>query len=155
MESRLSEVKRIVEEYVRNSENAIKHAAHAYGVSAFAALLAKRRGLDTEISAVIGLLHDIYAIKAGTYIGHDIEGAKMAKELLTETGLFSDDEIEIVAHSILQHDKRSEVHGPYDEVLKDADIIYPYFTNLPAKCAPEVEGRVFGVIGELGMNPEE
>lgn len=151
MTDRLSSVKIILEEYAINSSNVVKHSAHAYGVSAFAALLAARRGLDAEIAAVMGLLHDIYAIKAGTYESHDTEGAKMAEELLRGTALFSDEEIGIVSQGILLHDRRNEVHDPYDEVLKDADIIYPYFTNLPAKISPDVEQRIYGMLRDLGI----
>jgi len=146
---RLKIIQDTLDSYISKSDDLKKYSAHSYGVSAFAALLAKKRGLDPEIAAIMGLLHDIYAIHAGTYDKHDIKGAAMAKEILSSTGLFSAKEIAIVEIAIVRHDARQETHGAYDEVLKDADILYPHLTNLPKEINPSVKERLNAMFKEL------
>jgi len=132
--NRLEAIQKILDEYIEKSDNPKKYFSHSYGVSNFCALLAAKRGADMEIAAVMGLLHDIYAVKEGTYKNHDILGAKMTEEILrsiSSANAFSDKEINIISQAILNHDARERKDGEYDEILKDADIICPYFTNLP------------------------
>jgi len=149
VDNKLQSVQKITNEYINESNDKVKNASHAYGVSGFSALLAKKRGLNPTISAVAGLLHDISFIRTGTYDNHDKQGADMAREILSGTGLFEAEEIEIIYNAILRHDLRQEQHEPYDEVLKDADIIYPYFTQLPTEPNPSVADRLAKVLGEL------
>jgi len=151
LENKLTAVQKIIDELIANSVNIAKNAAHAYGVSAFAALIGTRRGLDPVLCAVMGLLHDVYFIKFGTYKDHDILGAEIAKDILIDTGLFSAEEIEIVSQAIARHDSRQEVHDMYDEVLKDADIAFPHFVHLPEIVKPEVAPRVMVVFEELSI----
>ena len=151
MENRLMAVRKAVAGYIARSDNLLKNSAHAHGVAGFAALLAAKRGLDPVLAGVMGLLHDIHYIIEGTYNRHDVLGAEKAEKILRDTGLFSEEEIKTVFQAISRHDLRQEVHEPYDEVLKDADIIYPYFTELPEVIKPDVAPRISSVIGELGL----
>ncbi|MCL2171915.1 MAG: HD domain-containing protein [Defluviitaleaceae bacterium] len=146
MESRIKLLQDYVNEAISKSDNPAKFYAHSHGVAAFCALLAKKRGLDGELACAMGLLHDIFAVVHGTYENHDIGGAEMSKEILEKMGNFSNDEIEIIFNAIVRHDMRDIVHEPYDEVLKDADILCPYFTNMPKDINPVVAGRLKGLL---------
>jgi len=148
---RLKAVQAVVDGYIENSDNPKKYYTHSYGVSAFAAMLAARRGLNQELASIMGLLHDISAIHSGTYDYHDLVGSKMATEILSNTKLFTPAEIGIVAQAILRHDARSVQHDPYDEALKDADILWPHFTNLPKEINPTVAPRVENMLQELNI----
>jgi len=153
MDKQLSAVQQILNDHIEKSDNVIKNASHAYGVAAFAASLAKKRGLNPKIAAISGLLHDISYIQSGTYDRHDELGADIAKEILLDLGLFSGSEIEIVYNAILRHDLRQEEHDPYDEVLKDADIAFPYFTTLPEAVKLSDQHRVSNLYKELLGKP--
>ena len=59
---------------------------HLYGVSQACALLALKRGLDVQLCAVAGMLHDIATYKTDNPAGHDRLGAVEAEHLLGELG---------------------------------------------------------------------
>jgi len=96
---------------------------HLYGVSETAVLLAARRELDPELAAVAGMLHDLSTYKTGDPKGHAQASSQLARELLAETGSFSQHEIDLIATAIGHHSTKEKVHGPFDELLKDADVL--------------------------------
>jgi len=145
----LEKVQNILDSYINQSQHIIKNASHAYGVAHCAALLAKRRNLDPYLCAAAGLLHDIYFIVHATYEDHDILGAKLAYSILQDTDMYAENDIHLITQAIARHDLRDKVHEPYDEVLKDADIIFPYFKDLPETVNPSVSERVHRILQEL------
>lgn len=104
---------------------------HLYGVSAICVLLAERRGISTEIAAVAGMLHDIWAYKKSPQ-DHALLGAVEAARILQEMGCFTSQEIQAVQQAIRNHSDKGQVHAPLDELLKDADVCQHYLYN-PAK----------------------
>ena len=102
---------------------------HLYTVSKFCVLIALKRGLDPEIAATCGMLHDIYQITAGTIQDHAINGAVVAENMLKATKRYSDEEIKVITSAISKHSKKRKIHGPYEEVLKDADVMSHCFYN--------------------------
>ncbi|MCI8394980.1 MAG: HD domain-containing protein [Acutalibacter sp.] len=62
---------------------------HLYGVSQACALLALRRGQDVELAVTAGLLHDLHTYYTGNPADHAHQGAALARELLSPTGLFT------------------------------------------------------------------
>ena len=104
--------------------------AHLYGVSECATLLALRRGLNAEIAAAIGLLHDIKSCMSGYTKIHGEEGARLAEKLLTEMGLYTIEEIACISDAIRHHSDKKTVHGAYAELLKDADTLQPCLLHI-------------------------
>lgn len=101
---------------------------HSYGVAYFCASAAHSKGLDPELGYIIGLLHDIGRIISDDYTkAHGPSGAILAEGFLKDSGLFDRDEIEIICRSISKHSKKGKTHEPYDEILKDADLIERLF----------------------------
>ncbi|WP_073049929.1 HD domain-containing protein [Dethiosulfatibacter aminovorans] len=101
---------------------------HSYGVAYFCASAAYSKGLDPELGYIIGLLHDVGRIINDDYTkAHGPSGAILVEGFLEDTGLFDSEEIEIVCRSISKHSKKGKNHGPYDEILKDADLIERLF----------------------------
>lgn len=96
---------------------------HMFGVAQNCVLLASKRGEDVELSAIAGYLHDIASYTEGYSADHARRGAKMSGKILEETGLFTQKEIERVCAAILFHSEKKIVHGPLDEILKDADVM--------------------------------
>lgn len=128
-----------------------KFTIHLYGVAQCAALLAGRRGLDPELSIAAGILHDISAVTAGNYDDHCARSAEIAKSMLTETGRFTPDEIRLVHGAIALHDDRHRTDTPFDDVLKDADILHPYLLSLAWPQDPSTQGRLSRMLKELGL----
>ncbi len=136
----------------RNAQR--KFCIHSCGVSLICGLLAAKRGLDPELAAVMGLLHDIYAIAKGTYEAHDVLGANMAQEIMMEHGGFSEYEISAVHSAILRHDALDNFsHGPYDELLKDADVLQPFYQSIQKleAISPQRKARMERLFEELGI----
>ena len=59
---------------------------HLYGVSGSCVLLAEIRGLDAELSATAGMLHDLSTYETGDPTDHACHSALRAQQLLAESG---------------------------------------------------------------------
>ena len=66
---------------------------HLYGVAQNCSILAIKRGLDVELCAIIGMLHDIYTYKYGYVKDHALLGVPEAEKILTKSNIFTQEEI--------------------------------------------------------------
>ena len=83
--SRLKELRMYVDKKINKIEDVDKRisaTAHLYGVSLAAQVLAKKRGLDPELAAMAGMLHDIYAYNTGSSEDYAHLGADLANKIL-------------------------------------------------------------------------
>ena len=96
--------------------------AHMQGVSSWSAVLALKRGLNPEIAAVAGLLHDIYTYRTGLTKLHAYNGEEEARVILRDSDLFSLEEQALIRSAIRKHSDKKVIDGEYDELLKDAEI---------------------------------
>ena len=123
---------------------------HLYGVSAACVLLALRRGLEVELCAAAGMLHDIWSYQVGPNPEHASLGLPEAERILTMAG-FSPAEVETICAAIRRHSDKASVHGELDELLKDADVLQHYLYN-PALQPPWRQyPRLAHVFDELGL----
>ena len=124
---------------------------HLYGVSNFCVLLALKRGLDPELAAACGMLHDIYQITDGIIEQHGVKGAEKAGHILKTSGLYSSDEIDIITTAISRHSKKRKNHdGAYDELLKDADVLSHCFYDPDDPIIEKEALRYNNLLIELG-----
>ena len=103
---------------------------HEAGVAQMARLLARKRGLAVDLCTVGGILHDIYVIVEGKYEDHAHRGAPIAKAILDEIGLFSEEETARILKVVYHHsDKHIWTSDGFAELGKDADtldcLLYP------------------------------
>ncbi len=96
---------------------------HLYGVSQACAMIAMRRKQDTELAVIAGMLHDIWTYSKMDSREHAHKGAGMVREILESMNIFEEKEIEIVCHAIYHHSGKAIYQQPFDEVLKDADVL--------------------------------
>ena len=126
---------------------------HLNGVALAAVILAKKRGLDEELAAMAAMLHDIHAYKTGSYDDHAHKGAELARAVLRELSLTSEEETEVICSAIYHHDDKYAVDSPMDELLKDADVI-SHTMHDPSKPVKEKEqARYDSICAELGLRP--
>ncbi|MCL2628897.1 MAG: HD domain-containing protein [Oscillospiraceae bacterium] len=137
---------------VKNQPDMYRYfTVHLYEVSAFAVLLAHRRGLDAELAATCGILHDIYQITDGAIKKHAIKGAEVARVILEETSLYSEEEIEIITIAISTHNKKRIVHdSAYAELLKDADVLSHSLHDPGSPILDKEQERYSSLMTELG-----
>ena len=137
---------------MENPEKRISADAHLYGVSLAAVILAGKRGLDPELAAMAGMLHDLHAYRSGSYDDHARKGAELAEQILKELGLTDQEETKIICSAISHHDDKHSVDAPMDELLKDADVIH-HCMNDPSKPVKGKEKKRFAQIcAELGLS---
>jgi HD superfamily phosphodiesterase len=96
---------------------------HLYGVSQACVLIALKRNENTELAAIAGMLHDIYSYGAMDTKEHSHKGSVMAREILTDLEVFTENEVDIICSAIYNHSSKGIKQSPFDEVLKDADVL--------------------------------
>lgn len=138
---RLEAIRVVVDRFIMKmqAEDDRKFAyLHLYGTSQFAAMLAINKNINTELCAVAAMLHDIsmYIDNSG-HKEHAERSAAIAKDILEESALFTEEECKIICNAIAKHsDKLTKNDGIYAEILKDADVLTHYLYN-PQIPVPE------------------
>ncbi len=92
-----------------------------------AVLIARRRALDMQLAAVCALLHDYEKYRTGESEDHAKKSADAALPILAKTELFTPCEIGVIAGAIMVHSDKESVGQPYEEVIKDADVLAHHF----------------------------
>lgn len=151
---RLKELRKYVDNELNKMEDADKKNSaivHLYGVSLAAAMLAKKRGLNPELSSMAAMLHDLHAYKTGSYDGHAHKGAELAGNILRELKLTDEAETDIICSAIYHHDDKLVVDSPMDEILKDADVMHHCMNDLSKPVKEKEQARFDKLCAEFGM----
>lgn len=129
-----------------------RHAGflHLNAVSQTSALLAARRGLDGNLCAAAGLLHDIYSYRTLEETDHAARGAWEAAGLLQRSG-FAAADAEAICQAIRRHSDKAAIDGPYEECLKDADVLAHWLTEPGKAFEPPKVSRIQAAMAELGL----
>ncbi len=152
--SRLKELRAYVENEINQLEDEEKRLSaieHLYGVSLSATILAKKRGLDPELAAIAGMLHDLHAYKSGSYDDHAHQGAGLARNILEKLDLTTMEETDAICSAIYHHDDKLVVDSPMDELLKDADVIDHCFKDVSKPIKEKEQNRYDSICKELGI----
>ncbi|MHB8065084.1 MAG: HD domain-containing protein [Ruminiclostridium sp.] len=106
--------------------------------------------LNVEIATICGMVHDIYPLYTGVFEDHARKGAFYVKALLESLDIFSDEEIKLITQAVYRHSDKKIIDEPYDELLKDADVMYHclYDSDDPIR-EKEIE-RYKNLLNELG-----
>lgn len=124
---------------------------HLFGVSSICSLLALKRNLDAELSAICGLLHDIYKYKNASSVDHGPLGSIEARRILTKMCCFTETEITTICNAIYNHSNKNSIDNPYDELLKDADVLQHYLNNVNNPIQNNEINRTNFVLNELSI----
>ena len=152
--SRLKDLRTYIDKELANitdSDKRTSATAHLYGVSLTATILAKKRGLNEELAAMAGMLHDLHAYKSGSYDDHAHLGAELARKILEEIGITSKEETDIICSAIYHHDDKLVIDSPMDEILKDADVIDHCFKDSLKPVKEKEQRRYDALCKELGL----
>lgn len=153
---RLKDLRKITDEKLNTmkKEKRISAAAHLYGVSLAAVMIAEKRGLNSELAAMAAMMHDLSAYMSGSYDDHAHRGAKLAEEILKELGQTTEEETRIICSMIYHHDDKAVIDSPMDEVLKDADVIHHCFNDLSKPVKEKEKKRFEALIREFGLTTD-
>ncbi|MHA7584229.1 CHAP domain-containing protein [Paenibacillus vandeheii] len=140
---------------IENTSKKEEALVNLFGVSSFASLLAIRREQSSEIAAIAGLLHDFYFYKTGIKCFPGPNSADSVRPILRSTQIFTDEELSVILRAIFYQNDKHRVHGPYEEIIKDAILIQMYVQN-PGYHFSKVEiNRLQIVFVELGIPIEQ
>ena len=135
--------------------------AHLYGTSLSCAMIASKRNLDVELATIAGLLHDIHDIYEYTFYDkleslsyrsdHGIRNSKLAREILTQLALTTETETNMICDAIRNHGYKDNIHAPFDEVIKDADVFHKQINNINVPIHPLHERCLSDLLNEFGL----
>ncbi|MDF2634916.1 MAG: metal-dependent phosphohydrolase sub protein [Pelosinus sp.] len=105
---------------------------HLASCAAVGRILALKRGVDPELSAIACSIHDYGRIITGKQQDHATVGYEPLKLFLRESGYFTLNEIELLSTAAKNHSNKKEVGSPIEEIVKDADVFdcYQYGLSL-------------------------
>lgn len=151
--SRLKDLRNVVNARLQklDPDKEISAVSHLYGTSLAAVMIAKKRGEDPELAAMAAMLHDLAAYESGSYDDHAHRGADLARTILDELNLTTKEETDKICSAIYHHDDKGVVDAPFDEVMKDADVIH-HTLNDPNKPVKDKEkARYEALCREFGL----
>jgi len=151
---RLKDLRIIADEklsQIEDNEKRLSAAAHLYGVSLAATLIAEKRGMNSELASMAAMLHDMHAYMSGSYKDHAHLGAQLAREILKELNQTTEEETDIICSMIYHHDDKEVIDSPMDEVLKDADVIHHCFHDLSKPVKEKERVRFDALVKEFGL----
>ena len=151
---RTEKVGEVVDEILLNMSDAEERRCaylHLYGVSQACALLALKRKENVELAIIAGMLHDLYSYANMDSYDHAHKGAELARDILDSLQIFSEEEKEFICTAIYNHSDKTMTHAPFDEILKDADVMKHVLYNPLCDRKAQEEQR-FGLLKrELGV----
>ena len=152
--SRLKDLRKIIDAKLMDVDETKRNSAvaHLYGVSLAGTIIAKKRGLDPELVSMAAMLHDMAAYLSGSYDDHAHKGAVLAKEILGELNQTNEEETALICSMIYHHDDKLIIDSPYDEALKDADVIHHCFNDLSKPIKEKEQKRFDSLCEEFGLN---
>lgn len=125
----------------QRESSAVFELKHSSNVAQFARLLSTTYGLNPDVAAAGGLLHDIYVIIEGKYKNHAKLGIPIADSMMVDHGISGEATRSEVAKIVGNHsDKHIYSSDPLLEFGKDIDVLdcflYPnavqfYLLNKP------------------------
>jgi len=135
---------------------------HSFSVAILGDLLARRRGLNTDVAYTAGLFHDYwlhcYCIVHqlwDEYANHGRHGAVEARMMLEPTGAYTGVELDQICEMIANHNEKDLVQSEYDELLKDADCMAQLLFASDYDQKYNYHGRDEKVLRELGVPAQE
>jgi uncharacterized protein len=104
-------------------------------------------------SVQFSITYSLASVNGGVE-NHALKGAKQAEVLLKTLNLYKDEEIKLITTAISRHSDKQAIHEPYDELLKDADVMSHCFYNPGFPVAEWEMERYKNLLIELGYNPD-
>ena len=152
--NRIEKVRQTVDEILLNmTDHEERRCAylHLYGVAQACALLSIKRKENVELAVIAGMLHDISSYATMNSQDHAHKGAVMARGILDSLNLFSETEKDFICSAIHNHSDKSNIHGPLDEILKDADVMQHVLYNPLFEVKEHEQERYSYLKIELGL----
>ena len=133
--------------------------AHMITAAQLMRLLAVARGLEPDISAIAGAIHDIASMESGRHENHAARSLDYIDALIGEFNdnnqdcIVTEAEIQLLKGIIPQHSDKTVISdNPYEEMLKDADALDRYFHGIETRKADMP--RLIKALAGVGIEAE-
>ena len=156
MDNRIERLRKYIDEILLNMNDTEERRCgylHLYGVSQACAMIALKRNQDVELATMAGMLHDLHSYKTMNTEGHAEQGSVLAREILEELSLASDNETDLICSAIRNHSSKATTHSAFDEVLKDADVLQHCLYNPLFPVKEHEKYRFQNLLTEFGILP--
>ena len=130
----------------------LNYMCHMNSVSQFCALIALKRGENVELATMAGLLHDFYTFQTLDATNHAEKGAILAKEVLNNLKIATNDEVDLICSAIHNHSSKDRICSAFDEVLIDADVFQHCLYNVTMPIAEHEKMRFENLVKEFALN---
>jgi len=158
MQNRIEILRSFIEDILFSSTKDLKlryvFINHIVCVSQFCAMIALKRGENAELATMAGLLHDIYTLTNLDSEKHAKKGAVIAREILTQLKLTTDEETDMICSAIHNHSKKGSTFSSFDEVLIDADVLQHSLHNITYPLIEKDKERFIKLIDEFELGIE-
>ncbi|MCL2546988.1 MAG: HD domain-containing protein [Oscillospiraceae bacterium] len=154
MENRIEVLRKHIDHIILNMTDTFERRCaylHLYGVSQACAFIALRRGENVELATMAGMLHDFYTYKFMDSDRHAEKGAALAREVLNELAITTNDETDLICSAIHNHSSKSGTFPAFDEVLIDADVLQHCIYNITAPVMEHEAARFRKLIKEFDL----
>ncbi|BFH62763.1 CHAP domain-containing protein [Paenibacillus azoreducens] len=152
--SRIESIRVLVNEMLQTMDSSVEKSnacVYLYGVSTFASMLAMKRGQNSELAAIAGLLHHYYFYKTGIAEFPGPNSSEAVRPLIRDIKIFSNEERMIILQAIFYQDDRKQIHGPYEEIIKDAIVLQMFFQTTGSQTYHLDAHRLQNVLDELAI----
>lgn len=122
----INHLRNITERLAHQSSDVHFEYWHLLDVVHYATKLSRERQLDQRLCLAIAYGHDLGRLKEGVIgKGHAKAGARCMQTLFKQNKSckYTYSEQRIICHAIAVHNQKNKCHGPYDELIKDADSL--------------------------------
>lgn len=143
----------IFDEYSKIYYAPLRHQAmrHTDLVDGWVTLLAQRRHLDLELLKISALLHDLALFSYNASFQHAQKGANLARGILEDMKQFEASEIEQVCQAISHHSDKQRIDTPFDEALKDGDLLARWSVDPSEQFEDDLKQRFNQLKAELSL----
>ena len=124
---------------------------HTDLVDGWVTLLAQRRHLDLELLKISALLHDLARFSYNAPFQHAQKGANLAREILEGMKQFEASKIEQVCQAISHHSDKQRIDTPFDEALKDGDLLARWSVDPSEQFEDDLKQRFNQLKAELSL----
>lgn len=155
--NRVEKLREYIDEIILNMTDTEERRCayiHLYGVAQFSAMIALKRGENSELAAMAGMLHDLYAYRTSITENHAHNGADLARSILSRLGLTTIEETELICSAVYNHSDKHQVNSKFDEILKDADVLQHNLYNTSFPIIDKERSRFKNLLVELGIRGE-
>ena len=115
-------------------------------------MIAMKRGENAELAAMAGMLHDFYTYAESDTKDHAHKGAPFSRDVLQTLGITTDEETEIICNAIFNHSDKGTIGCPFDEILKDADVLQHCLYNVTVPPMSHEIARYEKLMKEFGLS---